>query len=310
MATLPKAKIIVIAGPTASGKTDLSVMLAKKYGGEIVSADSRQVYRGMNIGTGKATLREQGGIPHHLLDVASPKRTFTAAHYRKQGRRAIANILKDRKVPIVVGGTGFYIDALLGDAPLPDIRPNPALRKKWERRSAPELFALLQKKDPRRAAEIDRHNKRRLVRALEIIAATGAPIAPRGPLRSQYEILFIGLRPDPATLRKKIHDRLMSRLKRGMVAEVRRLHEKEGVGWKRLDDLGLEYRFVSRYLRGLMDRNEMVVELERAINHYAKRQMTWFKKNPGMHWITGPESAEPLVKKFLAEPQQKTAPRG
>ena len=295
------SKIIVIAGPTASGKTSLGIALARKYGGEIISADSRQVYRGMDIGTGKVTRQEQRGIPHHLLDVASPKRTFTAAQYRKQGRRAIASILKHGKVPIVVGGTGFYIDALLGDTPLPDIKPDAALRKKWERRSAPELFAVLQKKDPRRAAEIDRHNKRRLIRALEIIEATGSPVAPRTARTSAYATLFIGLRPDPATLHKKIHDRLMVRLRHGMIAEVRRLHEKKGISWKRLDDLGLEYRFVSRYLRGLMDRNAMTAELERAINRYAKRQMTWFKRNPDMHWITDPAAADRLVKRFLMD---------
>jgi tRNA dimethylallyltransferase len=299
-------KIIVIVGPTASGKTALAIRLAKKYSGEIVSADSRQVYRGMDIGSGKATRREQREAPHHLIDVASPKRTFTAADFRALGRRAIAQILRRGKTPIICGGTGFYIDALLADAPLPDIPPDPRLRKKMDSLSTRELFALLREQDPRRAETIDPENPRRLVRALEIVTATGKPVAPRAAKQNEYRTLFIGLRPDPATLGRKIHVRLLARLRQGMIAEVRRLHNA-GVSWKRLDDFGLEYRFVSRYLRGTMDKKEMTAELERSIRHYAKRQITWWKRNKAIHWMTDGAGTEKLVAAFLS-PAQEAAP--
>lgn len=304
-----KPKIIVIVGPTASGKTALAIRLAKKYDGEIISADSRQVYRGMDIGTGKATRRERREVMHHLIDVASPKRTFTAADFRLRGRRAITQILRRGKTPIVCGGTGFYIDALLADTPLPEIPPRPLVRKKLELLSTEKLFALLEKKDPRRAAQIDPLNRRRLIRALEIIAATGKPVTLRHAERNEYRTLFIGLRPDPATLHRKIHIRLLARLRRGMIAEVQRLHDG-GVGWKRLDDLGLEYRFVSRYLRGRMDKQEMTTELERSIHRYAKRQMTWWKRNKEIHWTANGAGTEKLLAAFLAPdraaiPEQK-----
>jgi tRNA dimethylallyltransferase len=300
-----KPKIIVIVGPTASGKTALAIRLAKKYNGEIISADSRQVYRGMDIGTGKATHRERREAIHHLIDVASPKRTFTAADFRAHGRHATAQILRHGKTPIICGGTGFYIDALLTDTSLPDIPPHPLIRKKLEPVSTEKLFTLLEGKDSRRAKNIDPFNRRRLIRALEIIAACGKPVPPRLAVQSDYHILFIGLHPNAAILRQKIRVRLLARIRQGMIAEVRRLHNA-GISWKRLDDFGLEYRFVSRYLRGIITKSEMFQLLEKAINQYAKRQMTWFRRNRDIHWITNAESADRLVAPFLSK---KTAPK-
>jgi tRNA dimethylallyltransferase len=296
-----KTKIIAIVGPTSSGKTALSIALAKKYNAAVISADSRQVYRSMDIGTGKVTKREMRGIPHYLLGVASPKRTFTAAEYRTKARRAIASIVRAGKLPIVCGGTGFYLDTLFSDASLPNVRPNISLRKKLNAMGTKNLFAMLVKKDARRAATIDRNNRRRLIRALEIIAATGKPIPARFPAPEKSgRVLFIGLRPDAKKLSRNIHDRLIARLRHGMIAEVRRLHEKGGVSWKRLDDLGLEYRYVSRYIRGMLTKQEMIVRLEMEIRHYAKRQMTWFRRNPAIHWIRNEKNAERFVEKFLA----------
>jgi len=297
-------KIIAIVGPTSSGKTTLSIALAKKYNGAIISADSRQVYRGMDVGTGKVTKREMRGVPHYLLDVASPKRIFTVTEYCAKARKAIRSVSHVKKLPIICGGTGFYIDALLSDVLIPDVRPNASLRKKLDKMETEDLFIMLAQKDLRRAATIDRNNRRRLIRAIEIIAATGKPIPERSSAPKKSEsILFIGLRPDAKKLARDIHDRLILRLRRGMVAEVQHLHEKDGVSWRRLDDLGLEYRYVSRYLRGMLTKQEMIAQLETEICHYAKRQMTWFKRNSSIHWITNVKTADLLIKKFLATPQ-------
>src|SRR5258708_296896 len=173
-------QVIAIVGPTASGKSTLAVNLAREFNGEVISADSRQVYKGIDIGTGKITKREMRGVLHYLLDVASQESTFTVAQFQKLGMQAIKKILAKGKLPIICGGAGFYIDSLLYDYALPSIPPNAALRKKLEKRSAAKLFRELKKPDPVRAKNIDRFNKRRLVRALEIVYATGGPVPELG----------------------------------------------------------------------------------------------------------------------------------
>ncbi len=313
MSIASKPKIIAIVGPTASGKSTLAVRIALRLGSkrakkrfgingaEVVSADSRQVYRGMDIGTGKITKKEMRGIPHHLLDVASPKKNFTVVDFQRLARRAIKKIFAKGKIPILCGGTGFYIDAALYDYALPNVKANSRLRRVLEKQSAEALFIKLQKLDPERAARIDCHNKRRLVRALEIIAATKKPIpSPEDALRktSGYEILKIGIALPPQTLKANIHKRLLVRMRHGMIAEAGRLR-KNGVSSKRLDDLGLEYRFVNRYLEGLLTRERMIVELEKAIWHYAKRQMTWFRRDAAIRWTKNEIRALSSVKLFL-----------
>jgi tRNA dimethylallyltransferase len=282
-----RPKIIVIVGPTASGKSDLAVFLAKKLNGEVISADSRQVYRGMDIGTGKITRREMRGVPHHLLDVASPKQTFTAAQYQKLGRAAIRKILVKNKIPIVAGGTGFYIDTLLYDYALPHVPPNPLLRKRLEKKTVEGLFAELKRLDQRRAQTIDAKNKRRLVRALEIITMTKKPVpAPREALKraSPYDVLKIGIATPKEKLRRRINARLARRFKIGMMGEVRRLHAS-GLSWQKLDSFGLEYRYASRHLRGLISKEKTIGELQNKIWQYARRQMTWFRKDKKTLWI-------------------------
>lgn len=297
---MKKSKIIVVVGPTSSGKSDLAVKLAKKTNGEIISADSRQVYRGMDIGTGKITKKEMAGIPHHLLDIASPKKVFTVADFQRLGQRAIKKILAKGKVPIIVGGTGFYIDSLIYDTPLPNVPPNTALRKKLEKLSAKKLFAKLKKLDPRRAGNIDPFNRRRLIRALEIIGITGKPVPDINKLESDFKVLKIGIKLPSQKLKQKIRARLKKRLQAGMIEEVKKLHRQK-VSWQRLDNFGLEYKYVSRYMRGVMKKDEMFEKLEKEIWHYAKRQMTWFKRDKEINWVTKPRQAEKLTGKWLLQ---------
>lgn len=297
-----KQKVIAIVGPTASGKTKLAIDIARRWNGEVISADSRQIYRGMDIGTGKVTKREMQGVPHHLLDVASPRKTFTIEQYQKKARTTLAKILAQKKLPVIAGGTGFYIDALLYNYVFPTVKPNPALRRRLEKKSVDALFKQLQKLDPRRAGTIDPHNKRRLVRALEIVLSTKEPVPDASQAldkETDYNILKIGLRPDDKTLKRNIRRRLIKRLIQGMIREVNRLHEKEGLSWKRLDYLGLEYRYISKYLRGLISKEEMMDSILSESWHYAKRQMTWFKKDHNVQWIENEKQAFPLIKNFL-----------
>jgi tRNA dimethylallyltransferase len=277
-----KPKLIVVCGPTATGKSDYAVTLAKKIGGEVVSADSRQVYKGLDIGSGKITKKEMRGVPHHLLGVASPKKVFTVEQFQKLGKKAISNILKKGKTPIICGGTGFYIDALVYESAFPSVGPNKALRKKLEKKSVEELFTLLQVQDLERANSIDSKNKVRLIRALEIVEAIGK--VPEIKKESPYEIEWIGLDFPDEILKERIHTRLLARIKKGMLKEAQNLHT-QGLSWKRMRELGLEYRFMADHLTGKILKDEMISLLETAIWHYAKRQRTWFKRNKEIRWV-------------------------
>lgn len=277
-----KPFIVVIVGPTASGKSDLAVKLAQKLNGEIVSADSRQVYKGLNLGSGKITKKEMRSITHHLIDIADPKKTFSAAEFKKLGEKAIAKIIKKGKLPIVCGGTGFYIQALVDGLLLPEVPPNLKLRKSLEKKSIQSLFSLLQKIDLRRAKEIDKNNPRRLIRAIEIAKALGKN--PKLKSKTKYSALFIGIRFPMKELRKRIQKRLLKRIKDGMIEEVKDL-PKKGLSWGRLEDLGLEYRYVAKYLQSKINKKQMIEELNKAIFKFAKRQMTWFKRDKRICWI-------------------------
>lgn len=277
-------ELYVIVGPTAVGKSDYAVSLAKKIGGEVVSADSRQVYRGLDIATGKITKREMKGVPHHMLDVADPKRQYTALRYKRDAEKIIQDIVKRGRVPIICGGTGFYIAALLGEIEMSGVKPNKELRKKLSRKSAVELFAMLQEMDPLRAETIDAKNPVRLIRAIEIaqVPRGTAPVAHKVP---SYKVIKLGLTLPKETLRERIHVRLFKRMKRGMIAEAKRLHD-EGLSYKRMVELGLEYRYLARYLKNEVSKEEMLTQLETEIWHYAKRQMTWFKRDKEITWLT------------------------
>jgi tRNA dimethylallyltransferase len=278
-------KVLVLVGPTASGKSALAVELARKLNGEIISADSRQVYKGLDIGTGKITAREMKKIPHHLLDVVSAKKTFTANDFLRHGRRAIASIHKKGKLPIIVGGTGFYIDALLGKVQLADVPPNPKLRAELSNMTAWELYSLLREKDPLRAETIDQNNPVRLIRALEIAAA---PPSKKETPAPNYDELWLGLNPDRSLLRKKIHERLLKRMRAGMLTEARKLHDK-GLTFARMEDLGLEYRHLAQYLQKKISKQDMLEQLEAKIWQYAKRQMTYWNRNKSIAWFPSVE---------------------
>lgn len=294
-----KPRVLVIVGPTASGKTSLSIKIAKKFNGEVISADSRQVYRGLDIGSGKVTEEEMEGVPHHLLNVADPKDVYTASDFVRDGRKAITDILERGKLPIVVGGTFFYVDALLGRISTPEVPPNEKLRAKLEDKSAEELFETLQKADPRRAESIDKKNKRRLIRALEIVDALG--VVPLIEPEEIYHSLIIGIDIPKEELHKNIHTRLIERIGQGMIEEVEQLHES-GVSWERLESLGLEYRHIAQFLQGKYSKEEMLEALESEIRKFAKRQMTWLKRGQSVHWFSKDNTKEifTTIKKFLS----------
>jgi tRNA dimethylallyltransferase len=265
-------KIIVIVGPTASGKSSLGVFLAQKVGGEVISADSRQVYKGLDTGTGKITKKEMAGVPHHLLDVANPKKVFSADDFVRLATKAIEKVSKKVGIPLVVGGTGFYIDTLFGRFTLPQVPPNPALRKKLAGKSAEQLFAMLKKLDPTRANNIDAKNPVRLIRAIEVALvkpskrpgakSVAEPVDAETLRAVPHHTLWIGL--DPKDLKKRIHARVLSRIKAGMIAEAKRLHTN-GLSYKRMHELGLEYRYLSEYLQKKISLKELE-KIKRAIS--------------------------------------------
>jgi len=292
-------KLIVIVGPTASGKTDLSIKLAEKFNGEIISADSRQVYKGMDIGTGKVTKKEMKGVPHYLLDVVPPGRErFTVVQYQKLALRTIKKIHKKKKIPFLVGGTGFYIQAVVDEIVIPEVKPDWKLRKKLEKKSIQELFKMLKKLDARRAKTIESKNKRRLIRALEIIIKTKKPVPLLKKKPPQFKLLIIGIKKSPDELRELIRKRLLKRLNIGMIAEIKKL-KKSGLSWKRLEEFGLEYKYIAQYLQKKITYDEMVEKIQKESEHYAKRQMTWFKRDKRIKWIKTFPEAKKLSKKFL-----------
>lgn len=297
-----KPKVIALVGPTASGKSDLAVQIAKKFGGEIISADSRQVYKGLDIGTGKITEKEMGGVPHYLIDVASPRRKFSVTEWKQKAEKSIEEIIKRNKTPIIVGGTGFYIDSLLFGLEIPEVPPDDKLRKSLADKSPQELFVILKKLDPNRAETIDAKNSVRLIRAIEIAQKIGS-VPPLQKPNQNYDILWIGINPGKEKLANKIHTRLIKRLKQGMIEEARTAHKK-GLSWKRMEELGLEYKWLAFYLQNLITKDEMILKLERDIIHYSKRQMTWFKRNKSIIWIDLNKNKNQLlsiVKSFLTK---------
>lgn len=285
-------KLLVILGPTASGKSALAIQKALELDGEIVSCDSRQVYQGLDIGSGKVTTEEVQGIPHHLISVAAPESEYNVSHFLSDAKKAITNIELRGKLPILCGGTVFWARALLLGESLPEVPPNPGLRSELESISTPDLHQKLQVLDPVFAAKVDRKNPHRLVRAIEIATALGSvPERTRSPLYPPSAVELVILKPSREELKEKITQRLDQRLSHIAVASSQKvdttnsllIQEVQGLldqsvaaDW--LLGLGLEYTWVTRYLQGQVSYQHMRDGLLSDISHYAKRQETFLRR--------------------------------
>lgn len=289
-----KNKLIVILGTTACGKSGLGVALAKQYNGEIVSADSRQVYRGLNLGTGKITPEEMEGVPHHMLDVAEPGESYSVAQFQQGAYAAIDDIAARGCLPFLVGGTGLYVRAVSEGYVFHAAPPDLALRAQLEALSTEELRARL----AARGVELDTdawNNRPRLVRLLEKVRNGEDPHA-ESARKPRYDVLTLGVSFPRETVCRRIDERLLARLDTGMVEEVAKLR-RQGVSDEFLEGLGLEYRYILRYLQGALPSEDALIdELGRAIKRFAKRQVSWFKKDKDVHWLD--MEADPTAEAF------------
>ncbi len=274
MNSLPS--LVVIAGPTASGKSDFAVGYALTHNGEIISADSRQVYKGLDIGTGKIRKDEMKGVKHYMLDVYDIGEEVSVARFARDAAPIIQDILSRGKTPIICGGTGQYIDALIYTTSIPEVKPNKQLRDELEKKSTEELFEILQKKDRERAETIDSHNRVRLIRALEIIESLGKVPTHNTPVLLYPTTMYL-LSPTRTILKERITTRLEKRLREGMIDEVRSVMKK-GYTSNDMKKFGLEYVTIGKYLEGILTDEEMKKELITKSMQYAKRQETWNKK--------------------------------
>lgn len=283
-----KPSLIVVLGPTASGKSSLGIALAQRFHGEIISADSRQVYRGLDIGTAKVTSEEQALVPHHLLDIVEPEKMYTVSQFQHAAITAIDAILTSLHVPFLVGGSPHYIQAVVDNLDMPQVAPQPALRAQLEQRPLSDLLLELQQRDPKSFVVIDRNNPRRVIRALEVCITTGKPFSEqRGLANPLYRSLMLGIQWPREVLYRRIDARVDERMKQGMVQEVQGLLDT-GIRHERLEALGLEYRFVGRWLRGeFPNEDQMVERLKYAIHDFTRRQLTWFRRDTRIMWIDG-----------------------
>jgi len=302
-------KVIVILGTNASGKTNLAVKLARKFKGEIISADSRQVYQGMDLGTGKEgrkgffnkyPVRFIDTIPQYLVDIKKPNQQYTVADFQEQATALIHKIIQRNKIPFIVGGTGLYLDAVTKGFIIPQTsKKGKQIRKKLEKQSLKMLLKRLKKLDFKTYRKIDKNNKRRIIRALEVCLITGKKFSElKKAAKPDFKFLKIGLTHPRKKLYQLIDERVNRRIKQGMILEVKKLR-KLGIQWKRLDDFGLEYRFIAKYLKGEFSKEEMIEKLKFAIHDFARRQLTWFRRDKEIHWITSQKQAERLIRKFL-----------
>lgn len=301
----PKPKAIVVCGPTATGKSDLAVLLAEKFNGEIISADSRQVYKGLDLGSGKITKKEMMGVPHYMLDIENPKKIYTVDKFSKSALSRAKEILKKNKIPIICGGTGMYIDALVDGVVYPQVLPDKKLRKELSTYTTEDLYKKLIALDNNRAEQLrndggGEFNRVRLIRSIEIAKKLGTvPPLVKNP---NFDAIFIGLDFDDKTMKDRILLRIRARMKKGMLKEAERLHA-EGISFKRMHEFGLEYGHMASVLEGKITKVEFEELLAKDIWQFVKRQRTWFKKRQEIAWFK-PSTAnfkkiESLVKRFL-----------
>ena len=296
MRELPK--LIVIEGTNASGKSGLGVELAKRCGGEIVSADSRQVFRGFDLGSGKITPEEMRGVPHHLIDVCDPGEFFSMHDFQRLAYAAIDDILSRGKLPFLVGGTGLYVASVVDGYVMSDRMPDLAYRDELEKRTTPELYEMLLRAVP--DVEVDARNRNRVMRMLEKLHDGDDHLPGSAP---RYSCLKLGVTWDRPTLKQRIDERLERRMAQGMVDEVRGLLAN-GASTEFMYKLGLEYRFITQYITGEIETEaEMCELLAAAIKRFAKRQMTWFRRDKEIHWLDmrgdACAEAESLIRTFL-----------
>lgn len=294
-----KPKIIIVVGPTASGKSDLAIAIAKKFNGEIISADSRQIYRKLDIGTAKTMPEQMKGVTHHLIDICDIQEKYTAADFKRDAANAITAILNRGKTPIIAGGTFFYIDALLDRVSTPNVPPDEALRTELETYDVDTLYTKLATLDPNRASDIDKKNKRRLIRAIEIVHALGSVPAPTKK-ESAYDALILGIETPKEVLRERYTKRAQQWLRNGFLAEVQMLVD-EKVGKQRLQELGFEYQLGLQLLEGTLTETQFKESFVQKNWQYAKRQLTWLKRDRSIHWISLAEQGETdiVIEQFL-----------
>ncbi|MFA5871694.1 MAG: tRNA (adenosine(37)-N6)-dimethylallyltransferase MiaA [Parcubacteria group bacterium] len=319
-------RIIIVLGPTSSGKSDIAIKLAKKFDGEIISADSRQIYRGLDIGTGKVPRDKKSlalrnsessarrrkkpsfdlqkvyfshGISHYMIDIISPHTDYNVAKFKKQTEKIIADILQRGRLPIICGGTGFWIRTIVDNVTFPEVKPDWKLRKKLEKYPAEKLFVMLKKFDPDRAKTIDPKNKVRLIRAIEICKTLKrVPKIPDTEYEipdTKHEFLQIGIKLSKERLHQNIKKRLKARFKQGMVAEVKKLHA-DGLSWKKIQSFGLGYYWIPLYLQGKLNKDELFEKVLQAEKDYAKRQMTWFKRDKKIKWVADLGETKRIIK--------------
>ncbi len=306
-------KVVVLVGPTAAGKTDWSLRLAKKFNAEIIAADSRQIYKKMDIGTAKPTgewrwhatwkgIRRTffvGDVPHHLVDIIGPGKRFTAAEFRDKGVKYIKMCEMNHKVPLVVGGTGLYVNTLVENLAIPRVAANPKLRDSLEEKSLEELNSLLKVLDPESAKTIDGKNKRRLIRALEVCIFTGKPFSEqRKKGETMFQFLQIGVDVPREELYERIDKRIDQMVEQGIVQEVEELVKKK-FSWDLPSMSGIGYKEFRPYLEKKVPLQTCIENLKKNTRHYARRQMTWFRRQKDIHWCKTYEQAEQLVQEFL-----------
>ena len=304
---MEKPKVIVIVGPTASGKTSLAIKLAKKINGEIVSCDSMQIYKDMNIGTAKPTIEEQNEIKHYLIDIISPEERFSVSDYQTNALKAIEEILKKGKIPIVVGGTGLYVNSLIYGIKFLEISFDEKYRQELEDKAEKEgleaLYNKAKKIDPKAMETISKNDKKRILRVLEIFHQTGITKSKQDELSRnedvKYDFKVFGINIEREILYKRINDRVDNMIQNGLIQEVENIYNKFKKFPTSMQAIG--YKEVVEYLNKNISKEEMIEKIKMETRRYAKRQLTWFRKNKDIIWLDGLKNEQNNMKIILEE---------